>query len=689
MSRIINPYTFIPLQKRTRVQRASASDGEERYTGVIRCSLTTMTELIIPAEKVDMTQPGVATPFFKIGDAPVIPGSSLRGPIRSVYETLTNSCMRVNGGKLHSAGGRKLPGILCWENESYVLYKALRYRVTNTRMANGWRTGQVAHITSGPEPKGKGFMASEGVVLSMSRVQSNDTVEGLFLRVNQMDGKTANKPSVFVRGNRIVGSIDGSFVKCLEETVCEYVANCEDQNLPGDGDIARDYKTCLDQLLKHKNGAALPVWYSYEKLSDGTYAYAFAPSQLSRSVYPKTPVDFVRDLSLQACTSTGSVCPACELFGFVSQDKDGDCKAGKVRFSDAWPKGIVEFKKITIPALLGPHTSAFEFYLRNEQSPQSFTPLSAGTTLSGRKMYWHSTSGAQKPEQEFEEGKKINNPLVECVKRGAKFEFDVYFDEVSKQQLNELVYVLTLGDYWESDANSLHCHKIGHGKPIGAGSVHIKVSSVHVRACDGSSYSLPNDIDWKMELNEEGMPGVLLRLSSTKAVRKVAQFSKIGGTAPISYPREQAGGDIFTWFKDNRVVAFADHGKADESKTLPGYRIALPLVTDQDQSIDREPSGIPKVAGTDHPEVMQYEAGIVQELKVMQDGRWSGWIKREGDSRGAQLVFFRGDENTHIEGPATLQKGTTVVFVAQEADHKNKRTGRIEKQIRAFEIHPK
>lgn len=695
----VNPYTFIPLRKRTEVQQLGSEAGEALLTGAIRCTLTTKTPLVIPASKVDVDHPEVATPFFKVGGIPIIPGSSLRGPIRSVYETLTNSCMRVNGGNLHSVGGRKLPGLLGWsESENggrggYVLHKALRYRV-DARMARGWRTGELAFVTTGPEPKGRGFMASEGVVQGMSRDAGAGSVQGYYLHVNQMDGKTANKPSVFVKGDRVKGIVDPSFIGALRETVDLYVQNCRDDSNPGEGSIAEEYEAQLRRLLAHEKGVMLPVWYSYERLGDGSYAYALAPSQLSRSVYPVTPITFVEGLGLGPCATAANACPACDLFGFVA-DGQGDAKAGKVRFTDARPIGEARLFEATLPALMGPRTSAFEFYLRNDDHRQSFSPLTPGTQLAGRKMYWHSQRGLLAPEQQFEEGSAINNARVECVDAGESFTFSVYVDGVTRQQLNELVYVLTLGDAWgaQGDSVSSHCHKIGHGKPVGAGSVLITVDSVCVRSYASGSYTLCSDDGWKLELGKEGLSGVLRRLDNTEAVRKVTQFTTIPKEAQISYPRERRGGDIFTWFKDNRVRSFRrqnGRGGADDSKTLPGYRATLPFVTDASQAMPRDPELLedPEVEGATHPPVEEYASGTIYELTVRNDGRWSGRIKRDDDPRGDRLLFFRGDENTHIANPVELRRGMRVTFVPRQAEHHNKRTGRTEMQTRAFGIAP-
>lgn len=68
----------------------------DRYVGVtgkITCSLETFSPLFISsAEGIEQRQNHNAYEFFKIAGKPAIPGSSLRGMLRSVFEAVTNSC---------------------------------------------------------------------------------------------------------------------------------------------------------------------------------------------------------------------------------------------------------------------------------------------------------------------------------------------------------------------------------------------------------------------------------------------------------------------------------------------------------------------------------------------------------------------------------------------------------------------
>jgi len=108
---IYHPHYFIPpLDKK--VSRVNANglishvrklhDGKELLSGTISCSLKTLGPIFIPTaadEKEDYFDMNIkghkSFGFFRINDHIAIPGSSIRGMISSVFETITHSCYRV------------------------------------------------------------------------------------------------------------------------------------------------------------------------------------------------------------------------------------------------------------------------------------------------------------------------------------------------------------------------------------------------------------------------------------------------------------------------------------------------------------------------------------------------------------------------------------------------------------------
>lgn len=83
--RFVNPYNFVPSE--------GECDKKKRETGIltgkITCTIETLTPLFIPDSQ-------NKEKFFHYPDdeKPVIPGSEIRGTIRSVFETAFKGCYR-------------------------------------------------------------------------------------------------------------------------------------------------------------------------------------------------------------------------------------------------------------------------------------------------------------------------------------------------------------------------------------------------------------------------------------------------------------------------------------------------------------------------------------------------------------------------------------------------------------------
>ena len=95
--KFVNPYTFVPVdfeKKETKDINAVVSEASELLTGMMKCTIYAKTPLAIPdisSENIENEHSSYSFESTPDGQY-IIPASSLRGPIRSVYETATNSC---------------------------------------------------------------------------------------------------------------------------------------------------------------------------------------------------------------------------------------------------------------------------------------------------------------------------------------------------------------------------------------------------------------------------------------------------------------------------------------------------------------------------------------------------------------------------------------------------------------------
>ena len=102
----LNPYNFVrfmrPASGGWLAHCSPASHAlyeNEGLSGYLTCTLETITPLFINNSQPVYTDPDTehhTYPFFTIDGDPILPASSLRGMLRSVYEAVTNSCYIIS-----------------------------------------------------------------------------------------------------------------------------------------------------------------------------------------------------------------------------------------------------------------------------------------------------------------------------------------------------------------------------------------------------------------------------------------------------------------------------------------------------------------------------------------------------------------------------------------------------------------
>lgn len=157
------------------------------------------------------------------------------------------------------------------------------------------------------------------------------------------------------------------------------------------------------------------------------------------------------------CKESSKLCPACRIFGMVSNKSHF---LGKVSFSDAHtePGKFKTGAPIILKPLMEPKPRHTPFYRPNGQ-------------VVGRKFYFHH-HGAPKTTNRATEYTKTVVPLEGGVDEHGNprtvFEFDVSFANLTDKEYSLLLFALVLTEDM--------CHKIGGGKPLGLGTVKIKVT---------------------------------------------------------------------------------------------------------------------------------------------------------------------------------------------------------------------
>jgi len=225
-------------------------------------------------------------------------------------------------------------------------------------------------------------------------------------------------------------------------------------------------------MTARRNGADLPVIPgSSIKGVIRSVAEAVSPSCIGLSgelfdrgsVIPaykeSLPIDFL------TCKEASKLCPACRIFGMVSNKSHF---LGKVSFSDASAEAG-KFKTgmpIILKPLMEPKPRHSAFYHPNGE-------------IAGRKFYFHH-AGALKTTNQATEYTKTIIPLEGGVDDQGNprtvFEFDVSFTNLTDGEYSLLLFALVL----EEDMR----HKIGGCKPLGLGTVKIEVTEHSIYQID-------------------------------------------------------------------------------------------------------------------------------------------------------------------------------------------------------------
>lgn len=490
----INPYNFVPVNlKKTKRSDITQKEGES-LTGYFDCRIKCRTPLAIPdtSRKVldkESREEHFIYPFFTVdGVNPLIPGSAVRGVIRNVYETLTDSCfgtMQKDTRITMRSSDVFQPGLLKKESEtSWKLYKAKRYLlITDKKFYEDRSQLRQNNVKLYDERKlHQDFYSGEEVRFREVQDSGNNPVgykkrnfKGNYVNLCK-DGNKGEKGYICI-GERAPRRHFQSVFEEGEEIAC--VSECDIVSLESVLAAYRDEtinRQCASGWYKDyeqaKKNGVIPIYYSFGKGKDEPLYMSFAA--IGRKAFKATLNSKAGEKAHEKCDSRKNLCPACALFGTT----EGEGIGSRVRFTDAVCRDFRKeqiIKKVTFAELGSPRISYLPFYLRRSSGNASYKEGydSPGLTLRGRKYYWHHI-----PDMTKKVKKNQRNATFDVLDSGAELEFRVYFDGISERQLELLAAALHLN---ENDMDGRYCHKLGHGKPLGYGSIKICIEDCVIR----------------------------------------------------------------------------------------------------------------------------------------------------------------------------------------------------------------
>lgn len=606
----INPYTFVEGEE-TKKYEGMTKRGDN--TGVFTCRIYPKTPILVPdpfdkevfRESISTSDSGeeiktehYSYKFLHIGDEknikPIIPGSSIRGPLRNMYETLTDSCYATaRPDQYITARPKKAfePALLKKNGNIWELCSATRYKF----QIDEYFTAIGEHLDSKISSMtykaavgnyGKDVRFNPHNVYFATDIGSSTAVkEGYYYVGEYISNKKYE--SIFVKKNEIKNITPNSIKQAfdaLKDTLKVYrdekvnqkfVKSIGRWNADQHGGYAN-----VDLDAFEKNGGVLPIWY---KEVNGKYYFSLA--SIGRFKY-YTPIDSIlKKKNKMPCADLKKLCKACSLFGMVGNEEG---LGSSIRITDAIFEGNISdsIKEYNLTELRTPHPSYLPFYAKTDNYLSGYDDPKCN--IRGRKFYWHFKPDYNKLKNLPED--KVDTKM--CGIDKGSFTFKVYFENITDEQLAELAMLLCLG---ENDKNGKRCYKLGHGKPLGFGSAKIVVENIQIRDFKSKEHkyvikscsNLGNDIKgWDLFSDNKFDVPLTNTYNSLDNISKILDF-ELNSNAEVKYPnvinksnkpeREPKENELSSaqWFSQNWMFG---RGGDKPTNTLPNYK-------DEDQSL--------------------------------------------------------------------------------------------------------
>lgn len=586
----LNPYNFIPFPNKKSVRY----EDTDIHTGVITYTITTRSPLFIPNTSNENAFPSEikdhkSYDFYSYTElergkdysnscaVPVIPGSELRGMIRGIYETLTGSCMGVLNGELHPVKRSSevfKAGLIRKEKGkdasfSLVGAKDCIYRESthcNDKLflRTDKKEGQKVFFRKQNRGKAKPLITDCSVKEDSAHPECGYLIKGM---EGPKSGNKKHNCHVFIpqTDNVVEKELSKNDIERLMRVITSYQEQpTEDKE--ADKDSYKEYLENLEAFLRQDGDGYFPVYYSIIKEKGQKLLY-LSPASITKEISNHSIGDLAGEF--KPCTNKSGRCPACDLFGMAGATNE-ESFASRIRFADAYVAEEREPEKyydpiVTLETLGSPKLSNTEFYLERMNGADFWTydyytlegkvhPYQA--RLRGRKYYWHQPETEEKPPKDIEKTKL--NKTVRPVKRGVTFEGKLYFNRISGRQLGQLLWILNGGKPEEQPSEGPVAYKLGGGKPLGLGSVELKVKSCSERrfAMEGGKLCYYNETDTNMEIPGYAEAGFL-----TECREDFLTICALNAAAGknVTYPivPEQRGKPMtegFKWFGLNHAI---------------------------------------------------------------------------------------------------------------------------------------
>ncbi len=591
----INPYNFIPLgsaPKRGKVEKGN-------YSGVIEYTLLTKTPLFIPntsndhvwlqshsKEKDDESKLNdhKSYDFFSYTDLsklegamkaenkykPVIPGSEIRGMFRANFEILTNSCMSAIDDKAimskRTAEVFKAGLIRKTSDGKYFLHEADDFLLREKTQDGKWgKSYENSNLTEGQKVKFEPSYRGKAKGLSTKINESDSQKIGYVIKgapgpemKEAVKYKEKHCCHIFAMkdGDSLIGELTEDELACLDTVLMAYEIN-------GESDYS-EYKRAYEKFkcseaAKNEKVNCFPVYYSGFSYSNNVHGrdrnvkpvekIFLSPAAITREVYQNKIGDKIGE---HKTCSDGELCLACRLFGTLGNGSEDSAVSSRLRFSDLHVKEVKSDNDyygevITLEPLSSPKLNNMEFYLKRPTAAVFWTfdyyidkegkiyPNDDG--INGRKFYWHNLKINEGGDRKSAEASN-QNMTIRPVRKDIVFSGKLYFQNLSKDELDWMICLINCAEDSRVDiGKAQHGYKLGAAKPLGYGSVAVRVDAVRCRSVlrDNAKREICEYSDYANPKVDEIIKNHFTKMTAFNTIQQ----------KNVCYPRLGEKGDIF------------------------------------------------------------------------------------------------------------------------------------------------
>jgi CRISPR-associated protein (TIGR03986 family) len=546
------PYNFIPLPEKvvtvdSNVDQDVYSTNQEEHTihtGYIECKMTTETPLYIRCPmstsffsehgdkkfyELDVDQKNERARFFHLENknCPVIPGSSLRGMVRTLveiagygkmqwisdknlvyravgdtsslgdyYRTKLLGKNKINDTETNKENRNNVKYFFDYPSANvrggYLKKKRSNWYIQPARKINGETFVHIEYsvaqtVNCGKRNFKQGYNKKDIVEIFINpprnRVVPKRSNKNLALElavVHEESDISQNKKEGFEKAVIVrSGHMGGKTEKHMHCAIYEADPDEELILIPNqirslyseDKDISRG----ISSRPLTEDGD--PLFYLVDENEKLVF---FGPTMMFRLPYDESIISFVPE----ELRKEDEIDIAEAIFGYTHEKNS---LAGRVSFTDARVEsakdGIWLTEEPIPPKILSsPKPTCFQHYLvqdsKQNHNPNNkfelahYATPSNETVIRGHKMYWNRGEVGLKDIKELDDENIENSKShtkIKPIKPGITFSFRIYFENLRDFELGAILWVLTIPGKKETE----YRHKLGMGKPYGMGTVKI------------------------------------------------------------------------------------------------------------------------------------------------------------------------------------------------------------------------